>query len=129
MSLDLFVGRTRELERYQKFLTKETPWLLIIRGLGGSGKSTLLAELERQTPCDTCVVTLDFAQKSLREDYLTFLENVSQRVESYCDPERTVEFRKSVATGRYKIGKRVAGGSTEIGEIKQGITAGPDVEI
>ena len=129
MSLDVFVGRTRELERYQKILTKETTWVLIIRGLGGSGKSTLLTEFKKQTPQDTCVVTLDFAQKSLREDYLTFLENVSQQVESYCDPERTVEFRKSVATGRYEISKRVAGGSTEIGEIKQGITAGSDVDI
>jgi adenylylsulfate kinase-like enzyme len=67
MSLDAFVGRTRELERYREFLTKETPWVLIIRGLGGSGKSTLLTEMEEETPRDTCVVTLDFAQKSLRE--------------------------------------------------------------
>ena len=130
MSLDLFVGRTRELERYQRFLTRETPWALIIRGLGGSGKSTLLTELERQTPPrDTSVVILDFAQKSLREDYLTFLENISQQIEPYCDAERTVEFRKSIAVGRYEIGKRVASGSTEIGEIKQGITTGHDVDI
>src|SRR5437868_12252592 len=105
MALDLFVGRTRELERYQKFLTRETPWTLIIRGLGGSGKSTFLSELERQTPRDTCVVTLDFAQKSLRKDYLTFLESFSQQVESYCDAERTVDFRKSIAQSRYEIGK------------------------
>ena len=129
MSLDVFVGRTRELERYQKFLTRETPWVLIIRGLGGSGKSTLLTELEEQTPCDTCVVTLDFAQRSLREDYLTFLENISQQVEAYCDAERTVKFRKSIAAGRYEIGKRIAGGKTEIGEIKQDITTESDVEI
>jgi hypothetical protein len=65
--------------------------------LGGIGKSTFLSELAKQAPSDTCVVTLDFAQKTLREDYLTFLENVSQQVESYCDPERTVELRKSIA--------------------------------
>jgi predicted house-cleaning NTP pyrophosphatase (Maf/HAM1 superfamily) len=129
MSLDVFVGRIRELERYQKFLTRETPWMLIIRGLGGSGKSTLLSELEKQTPRDTCVVTLDFAQKSLREDYLTFLENISQQVEPYCDAERTVEFRKSIASGRYEIGKRIAGGNTAIGEIKQDIITDSDVEI
>src|SRR5215472_2089273 len=103
--------------------------MLIIRGLGGSGKSTLLTEFEKQAPRDTCVVTLDFAQKSLREDYLTFLENISQQIESYCDAEGTVEFRKSIAAGRLEIGKRVAGGKTEIGEIKQGITTGPDVDI
>ena len=67
MSLDVFVGRTCELECYQKFLTRETPWVLIIRGLGGSGKSTLLTKFEKETLRDTCVVTLDFAQKSLRE--------------------------------------------------------------
>src|SRR5438876_1020640 len=124
-----FVGRAHELARYQNFLTRETPWILIIRGLGGSGKSALLAEFEKQTPRDTCVVTLDFAQKSLREDYLTFLESLSQQVEPFCDAERTVDFRKSIATGRFEIGKRVAGGKTEIGEIKQGITAGPNVDI
>src|SRR5215813_14355067 len=104
-----FVGRTHELERYQKFLTRDTPWILIIRGLGGSGKTALLSEFEKQTPRDTCVVTLDFAQKTLREDYLTFLEGFSQQVEPYCDAERTVDFRKSIATGRFEIGKRVAG--------------------
>ena len=124
-----FVGRTHELERYQKFLTRETPWILIIRGLGGSGKTALLSEFEKQTPRDTCVVTLDFAQKTLREDYLTFLESLSQQVEPYCDAERTVDFRKSIATGRFEIGKRVAGSKTEIGEIKQGITTGHDVNI
>src|SRR5579864_2420203 len=107
MSLDLFVGRTRELQRYQKFLTKETPWALIIRGLGGTGKGTLLDELERQSPRDTCVVRLDLAQKSLRRDYLTLLENFSLQIESYCDPERTVEFKKSIAKGRFEIGKKV----------------------
>jgi len=129
MSLDVFVGREREIDLYKKFLARKTPWVLIIRGLGGSGKSTLLTEFEKQTPRDTCVVTLDFAQKSLREDYLTFLENISQQVEPYCDAERTVEFRKSIATGRLEIGKRVAGSKTKIGEIKQGITSGSDVEI
>src|SRR6516162_8577270 len=129
MSLNLFVGRANELQRYQSFLARETPWVMIIRGLGGSGKSTLLSELAKQAPADTCIVSLDFAQKTLREDSLTFLENVSQQVESYCDPERTVELRKSIADGRYEIGKRVAGGNTKIGEIKQGITTGSDAEV
>ncbi len=129
MSRELFVGRTREAERYQKFLSKETPWIMMIRGLGGGGKSTLLAEFERQTPRDTCVITLDFAQRTLREDYLTFLEHFSQQVESYCDPERTVELRKSIATGRYEIGKRIAGGITTIEKIEQGMAAEADASI
>ena len=129
MSLNLFVGRTNELQSYQKFLTEENPWVLIIRGLGGIGKSTFLSELAKRAPGDTCVVLLDFAQKTLREDYLTFLENVSQQVESYCDPERTVELRKSIAVGRYEIGKRVAGGNTNIGEMNQSITTGSDAGV
>ena len=129
MSMNLFVGRTSELQRYQKFLTRESPWILIIGGLGGSGKSTFLSELAKQAPRDTCVVTLDFAQKTLREDDLTFLENFSQQVESYCDAKGTMEFRKSIAKGRSEIGKRVAGSNTNIGEIKQGITTGSDAEV
>lgn len=112
MPLDLFVGRTNELQRYQQFLSREKPWILLIRGLGGSGKSTLLSECEKQTPQGTCVVRLDFAQQSLREDYLTFLENISQQIEPYCDAQRTVEFQQSIARGRYEIGKRVAGEKT-----------------
>src|SRR5260370_8629040 len=88
-----------------------------------------LSGLEKQKARDTCVVTLDFAQKSLREDYLTFLENVSDKVESYCDTERTVELRRSIANGRHEIGKRVAGGNTKIDEIKQGITAGSGTDV
>jgi ABC-type dipeptide/oligopeptide/nickel transport system ATPase subunit len=131
MPLNLFVGRTQEIRRYQQFLTGETSWVLIIRGLGGSGKSTLLKELARQTSQDrdTCIVTLDFAQKTPREDYLTLLESFSRQVESYCDPERTVEFRKSIATGRYEIGKRIAGDNIEIGEINQEVTAIQDSSI
>jgi predicted house-cleaning NTP pyrophosphatase (Maf/HAM1 superfamily) len=100
--------------------------VLIIRGLGGSGKSTLLTELEKQTPQDSCVVTLDFAQQSLREDYLTFLENISQQVEPFCDAERTVEFRKSIVGGRLEIGRRIAGGTTEIGGITENMIVGND---
>ena len=129
MSLNLFVGRANELQRYQKFLTRETPWVMIIRGLGGSGKSTFLSELAKQAPADTCIVSLDFAQRTLREEDLTFLENFSQQVESHCDPERTVELRKSIAKGRSEIGKRVAGGNTQIGEIKQGVSAGTDADV
>jgi hypothetical protein len=37
--------------------------------------------------------------------------------------------RKSIAKGRYEIGKRVSGGNTKIDEIKQGIIAGSDAEV
>jgi hypothetical protein len=131
MSMNLFVGRTSELQRYQKFLTRESPWILIIGGLGGSGKSTFLSELAKQAraDADTCLVSFDFAQKTLREDDLTCLENFSQQVDSHCDAKGTMEFRKCIAKGRPEIGKRVAGGNTRIGEIKQGITAESDAEV
>jgi hypothetical protein len=130
MSSNPFVGRTIELQRYQRFLTKENPWVLIIRGLGGSGKSTLLDELERQTSRDdTCVVRIDFAGETLRKDYLTFLEDVSEQVAPHCDSDRNYELKKSIATGRYEIGKRFASGSTTIENLEQSINAGADAEI
>ncbi len=132
MALQAFFGRIRELQRYQKFTAKETPWVLIIRGLGGSGKSTVLSEIEKQESSrsfDTCIVSLDFAQKSLRDDFLTLLENFSQQVESHCDAEQTVNFRKSVASGRYEIGKRISSGGIRIDEMHQDVTAGDDTQI
>ena len=130
MSLNLFVGHKRELQQYQAFLTRENPWVLIIRGLGGSGKSTLLDELERQTSRDdTCVVRIDFAQETLREDCLTFLEEVSDRVAPHCDFDRNYELKKSIKTGRLEIGKRIASGSTTIENLEQSINAGADAEI
>ncbi len=127
MSLDVFVGRKDELERYREFLKKDTPWVLIIRGLGGIGKSTLLIELEKQIPQDTCVVKLDFAEETPREDYLTSLGNISQQVERYCDAERTVEFKKSIVTGRLEIGKSAARGRIDI--INQSIKVGNDAKV
>ena len=123
MSLD-FVGRTIEIKQYLKFLTQEIPWVLVVRGLGGSGKSVLLAELARQTPQDSCVVTIDFEQDSLREHYLTLLEHFSDQVKYYCDPERTVDLQNSIAEGRREIGKRVATGNTWIDEINQKVLVG-----
>src|SRR5712691_11351296 len=123
MSLD-FVGRKREKDLYKKFLTQENPWVLIIKGLGGSGKSTLLTELAREPLQDTCVVTIDFEQDSLREHYLTLLEHFSEQVKYYCDPERTVELQNSIADAHREIGKRVATGSTKIDEINQNVTVG-----
>jgi hypothetical protein len=97
--------------------------------LGGTGKGTLLDELESQTPRDTCVIRLDLGQKSLRKDYLTLLENFSLQIESYCDPERTVEFKRSIAKGRFEIGKKVNRGDTSIGEINQQIEGGDDLDV
>src|SRR5579863_5390565 len=86
----LFVGREREKEIYETFLTRDTPWILIITGLGGIGKSTLLHRLAESTLADsytpvTGVVTLDFAHDELRSDPLQLLEAFLKETASYCD--------------------------------------------
>ncbi len=48
----LFVGREREKELFKNFLDRDTPWVLIITGLGGIGKSTLLHRLAEYTQVD-----------------------------------------------------------------------------
>src|SRR5260370_7732384 len=74
----LFVGREREIDVYKKFLARETPWVLIITGLGGIGKTTLLHRLAEYTLSEatlfkTGVVTLYFANEELRNDPLNLL--------------------------------------------------------
>jgi len=86
----LFVGRERETDLYKKFLLRETPWVLIIIGLGGIGKSTLLHRLAEYTLAEpplskTLVVTLDFADEELRNDPLKLLEKLANDTAPCCD--------------------------------------------
>src|SRR6266849_128023 len=98
----LFVGREREQDVYKKFLAKETPWVLIITGLGGIGKTTLLhrrAEytLSEATLLKTGVVTLDFANDELRNDPLKLLDKLTTDTTSYCDLQQIdSEFKKEL---------------------------------
>ena len=89
----LFVGREREQGVYKKFLAKETPWVLIITGLGGIGKTTLLHRLaeytfSESTLLNTGVVTLDFANEDLRNDPLKLLNKLTTDTTSFCDLQR-----------------------------------------
>ena len=68
-----FVGRESEQDLYRAFLNRDTPWVLVITGLGGIGKSALLHTLAKSPPEDTCVVTIDFADTLLRTDPSTVL--------------------------------------------------------
>ena len=86
----LFVGREREQNIYKKFLMEETPWVLIITGLGGIGKTTFLHRLAEYTSSEstlfeTGVVTLDFANEDLRSDPLKLLDKLTTDTASFCD--------------------------------------------
>src|SRR2546428_6761704 len=96
----LFVGREREQDVYKKFLARETPWVLIITGLGGIGKTTLLRRLAEYTLSEatllkTGVVTLDFANEELRNDPLKLLDKLTTDTTPYCDLQQIdSEFKK-----------------------------------
>lgn len=90
MSEVLFVGREREKDLYKKFLASETPWVLIITGLGGVGKTALLHRLAEYTLTEptlsqTCVLTLDFAEEPLRMYPLQVLDKLTKDTALYCD--------------------------------------------
>src|SRR5689334_7392152 len=90
MPEDLFVGREHELKVYKEFLVEETPWVLIITGLGGIGKTTLLHRLTKYTLSESFlykigIVTLDFANEDLRNDPLKLLAKLTADTASYCD--------------------------------------------
>ena len=129
MLLGPYVGRTYEQRCYREFLTRETPWMLVIRGLGGSGKSTLLSLLEKQTPPNTCVVKLDFAQPTLRSDSLTLLREFSDMVKPYCNAQKARDFAERELYCRNEIGKRVSSGNTQIDQLKQELKFGNDAEV
>lgn len=98
----LFVGREHEIGIYKKFLSQETPWVLIITGLGGIGKTTLLHQLAEYTLtvpslAKTGVVTLDFANEELRNDPLKLLDKLTQDILPYCNMQQIdIELKKAL---------------------------------
>lgn len=88
-----FVGREREKELYRKFLTRKTPWVLIITGLGGIGKTTLLHELKAYTLRENSlsgasVVIVDFAKEKYRKHALNVLEKLTSKTAPDCDLQK-----------------------------------------
>ena len=90
-----FVGRKKEMNIYQEFLYMDSPWVLVISGIGGVGKTTLLRQFEEHTPSDTAVVKLDFTEEALRTNTSSILSAIAQQMEPYCS-EETVSTFKSI---------------------------------
>ena len=84
----------REQKMYQEFLAGETPWVLVVAGMGGSGKSMFLDCLRKQTPDDTFVVTLNFKSFLIGPDPLNviyplrILAEFARQVETHCNEQQ-----------------------------------------
>ncbi len=104
MAQNTFVGRDYEQTLYKEFLSKETPWLLLITGLAGIGKTTLLEKFRTLTPFDIQVVSLDFDKEPLLyADPLKLLEDLAQLTKSFCDQQESAEFVETLKQGRTQI--------------------------
>ena len=127
MALDLFVGRTGEQELYQEFLSRETPWVMVITGLVGCGKSRLLHRLSEQPLSNCLVVELDFTAETLQTDPLTLLRDLADLVKDSCsNPREFGEFRDTLERGRRKLLQRK---SSRITQINQRISLGKDATL
>ena len=105
MPQPIFVGREYEQQCYQDMLKGEVPWLLMVTGQGGVGKSTLLRRLAETTPAGIVVVSLNFADLSLRTDALKILERFARKVKDYCDAQQTHIFENILREGRNELAK------------------------
>src|SRR5512146_1633496 len=102
----MFVGRIHEQQCYQELLDGDSPWVLMITGLASNGKSTLLHRLAENTPPAIPVMTLNFADPSLRTDPLVILEYLAQQVSLYCDALPMQTFEKALQEGRAELAAR-----------------------
>lgn len=92
----IFVGREDEQQLYQDFLAQDTPWVLIITGLGGIGKSTLLEHLAQNTTSSISVCKLDFNEAALRTEPLLILQSLAQQMRQYSDVQQIHAFEDTI---------------------------------
>lgn len=105
---DLFVGREAECQAYQRLLTDESPWVMVVTGVGGCGKTWLLDYLAEQTPPDIWVAKPNnFFNESLRTDHLKVLDQLAYLVASHCDPQQVNAFKKALNNNRNRLIQRI----------------------
>jgi hypothetical protein len=93
---NIFVGREQEEELFRDFLTHDTPWVLIITGLGGIGKSTLLEHLAKNIPSSICACKLDFNEMELRTEPLKVLQRLAQQIRLYLNAQLFDTFEQTL---------------------------------
>lgn len=99
-----YVERVEERQRYLDFLTRDTPWVMLITGLEGNGKSEFLDDIKKHTPLDdTSVVPLNFAVPVLQQDAISILERLVRRIERYCDESFVTMFKARVEDARRQL--------------------------
>jgi hypothetical protein len=93
---DIFVGREGEQRVYHDFLAHDSPWVLIITGLGGIGKSTLLDHLAKDTPSSVCTCKLDFNEYALRTEPLLILQRLSEQIRPFGDAQQVEALENTI---------------------------------
>lgn len=106
---DLFVGREVEQQAYQRLLTDESPWVMVVTGVGGCGKTALLRHLaNQQTPSNICVGNLsNFHNKALRTDPLKVLEALASSIQRDCSSEQYEAFKNTLTQCRINLIPRI----------------------
>ena len=99
-----YIERVAERQAYLEFLTRDTPWVLLVTGLEGNGKTEFLRDIQDPTSLnDMCVVYLNFAMSSLQKDALSVLARLVERIESFCDEQRIRTFKDILQARRDKL--------------------------
>lgn len=99
-----YLDRVAERQIYLDFLTKDSPWVMMVTGIEGNGKSEFLIDIRDHTPThDTRVILLNFAIDTLQKDALSILEYLVSRIALFCDAQIVGKFKDILYTSRVKL--------------------------